>query len=124
MRRVGLFLALTVGTALAALAGAFTLGRLADSDAAFFGGGAAGGMLGILLVGRILVWGRIIPPQRYVAVSGGAVFGLALAVGISFFTAILVVVPVLSFALVGAGAVVSDIEAAHGERQASLQRVA
>lgn len=124
MRRVGMFLALTVGTAIAALTGAFTLGSLADSDAAFFGGGFAAGVLAILLVGRILIWGRIIPRQRYVTVSVGAIFGLALAVGVSAFTVMLVVIPVLSFALVGAGAVISDIEAAHGERQASLRRVA
>ena len=61
MRRVGLFLALTLGAAVAVPGGAFTLGRLAGSDAAFLGGGFAVGALTILLVGRLLVRSHVVP---------------------------------------------------------------
>jgi hypothetical protein len=124
MRRVGLFLALTSSAAVAAPSGAFAFGSLANSDLAFFGGGFAVGALAVLLVGWLLVWGRIVPRQRYRAVCIGAVVGLASAVGVSAFTVLLVIIPLLSFAFVGAGAVIGDVEAAHGERQASSERVA
>lgn len=64
------------------------------------------------------------PRQRYRAVCTGAVVGLAYAVGVSVFTVMLIIIPLLNFVLVGTGAVIGDIGAAHGDRQESLRRVA
>ena len=96
MRRVRLSFALTLSAAAAAPSGAFTLGRLASSDAAFFGGSFAVGALAILLVGRLLVWSHVVPRRRHRAVCTGTVVCLAYAVGVSVFTVMLIIIPLLA----------------------------
>lgn len=122
MRRIGLFLAMTVCPAVAAVVGGLGLGREFDSHAGFFGSAAAAGAVAVLLVGKLLAWRNIVPRRRYRSVSVGALVGLGYAIGVSVFTAMLIIIPLSSFVLVGAGAVIGDVEAAHGERQASSRR--
>ena len=119
MRRFGLFLAMTIATGTASVAGAFLGVAALPTDAGFFGGGLAAGATALLVAARLAVRAGCLPRRRLDAVLSGASAGLLGAAALSVFIMITPALPLLGFLLVGAGAAWADCDAAAGEPRAS-----
>jgi hypothetical protein len=116
MRYAVLFTAPSIAGAAAGVGGALLGGTVLGTDAGFFGAGLAAAGLAVLATLAVLGRAGCVPARRARAVRVGALLGLVLAGGLAVVTAITVVVPLLGFALVGAGVVLADVDAAAAER--------
>ena len=118
MRRFRLFLVLSLPTCAGAVVLALVMGSLLQSDAALVAGAllaGAGISYGAL---RLAVRFGLVPRQRFRAVLTGALVGLAVAILLGVVTLFTFIGPLLSFAFVGVGAVIADIDAAASEQRA------
>ena len=118
MRRFRLFLVLSLPTCAGAVFLALVMGSLLQSDAALVAGAllaGAGISYGAL---RLAVRFGLVPRQRFRAVLTGALVGLAVAILLGVVTLFTFIGPLLSFAFVGVGAVIADIDAAASEQRA------
>ena len=118
MRRFRLFLVLSLPTCAGAVFLALVMGSLLQSDAALVAGAllaGAGISYGAL---RLAVRSGLVPRQRFRAVLTGALVGLAVAILLGVVTLFTFIGPLLSFAFVGVGAVIADIDAAASEQRA------
>jgi hypothetical protein len=117
LRRLGVFLALSVSSSAGAAIAALISAGLFRSSAAVIGGGVIGGIGVVLVVQRLLLRCRLTPARRARAVRAGALAGLALATALAIATLPTFIGPLISFVLVGLGAVIADIDAADRERR-------